>query len=324
MVSTPRSTPRRPHPDRARRIEEVLLSLLAARGGKTICPSEVARAIAPHDFRTLMPAVRAVAAELCARGAIVVTQRGRAVDVARARGPVRLSVPSRYHGVDFRAHPEAYRVGRGEEGVLSAEPYMSELLPLWRFRTPDLARRPAIAVWNAFVRYRRASDFVGMDMARKFLQMGFTRARRYANPSGRSMARTAACYLGSAATPATRRRWPPSTSVRAGSAPCATRRTGGGERPCDRPRPEPDRTGRTPGAISSRARAGGAMVGLLAQRRSRWDAARSFLKIFAIRKKPRVHTQNDVRPRCVHRTRNNDLRLRFIRRWRHFDGRGRD
>jgi hypothetical protein len=116
----------------------------------------------------------------------VVTQRGRPVDVTRARGPVRLGLPSRYHGVDSRAHPEAYRVGRGEEGVLSAEPYKSELLPLWRFRTPELARRSAIAIWNAFVRYRRASDFVGMDMARKFLQMGFTRARRYANhPSGR-------------------------------------------------------------------------------------------------------------------------------------------
>jgi hypothetical protein len=180
--------------DRARRIEEEILSLLAARDdGKTICPSEVARAIAPQGFRALMPAVRAVAAELCARGAIVVTQRGRPVDVTRARGPVRLGVAarlpertSRYHGVDFRAHPEAYRVGRGEEGVLSAEPYKSELLPLWRFRTPDIARRSAIKIWNAFVRYRRASDFVGMDMARKFLQMGFTRARRYANhPSGR-------------------------------------------------------------------------------------------------------------------------------------------
>ena len=175
---------------RTRRIEELVLSLLAARDGKTICPSEVARALDPKGFRTLMPAVRAVAAELCARGAIVVTQRGRPVDLARVRGPVRLGVPtsaaSRYHGVDFRAHPEAYRVGRGEEGVLSAEPYKSELLPLWRFRTPDLARRSAIAIWNAFVRYRRASDFVGMDMARKFLQMGFTRARRYANhPSGR-------------------------------------------------------------------------------------------------------------------------------------------
>ncbi|RZA14655.1 MAG: DUF4385 family protein, partial [Proteobacteria bacterium] len=35
-------------------------------------------------------------------------------------------------------------------------------------------------------KYKKDDDFVGMDMARKFLQMGFTRARRYANhPSGR-------------------------------------------------------------------------------------------------------------------------------------------
>jgi hypothetical protein len=179
----------------AMKIEKVMLALLAARDeGKTICPSEVARALDPKAFGKLMPSVRAVAAALSARGVIVVMQRGRPVDVTRARGPVRLGIGRRertspYHGVDFRAHPEAYRVGRGEEGVLSAEPYKSELLPLWRFRTPAIARRSAIALWNAFVRYRRASDFVGMDMARKFLQMGFTRARRYANhPSGRKYA----------------------------------------------------------------------------------------------------------------------------------------
>jgi hypothetical protein len=65
--------------------------------------------------------------------------------------------------------------------VLIAEPYKSELLPLWRFKTPAIARRSAAALWSAFVAYRRADEPVGMDMARKFLQMGFTRARRYAN-----------------------------------------------------------------------------------------------------------------------------------------------
>ena len=89
-------------------------------------------------------------------------------------------------GVDVSKHPEAYRVGRGEEGVLTVEPYKSELLPLWRFRTPDVARRSSAALYARFREYRDAGDFVGMDMARKFLQMGWTRARRYANhPSGR-------------------------------------------------------------------------------------------------------------------------------------------
>jgi hypothetical protein len=86
-----------------------------------------------------------------------------------------------FDNTDFRAHPELYRVGKGEQGVLLVEPYKSELLPLWRFRTPDVARESAARLLEAFERYRQASDFVGMDMARKFLQMGWTRASRYAN-----------------------------------------------------------------------------------------------------------------------------------------------
>ena len=87
---------------------------------------------------------------------------------------------------DVRAHPELYRVGRGEQGVLTVEPYKGELLPLWRFRTADVARESATALRGAFDGYLAAGDLVGADMARKFLQMGFTRARRYANhPGGR-------------------------------------------------------------------------------------------------------------------------------------------
>ena len=90
---------------------------------------------------------------------------------------------------DLRAHPERYRIGRGEQGVLTVEPYKSELLPLWRFATPEAARRSALALWKRFLAYGKADDFVGMDMARKFLQMGWTRARRYANHrSGRKYA----------------------------------------------------------------------------------------------------------------------------------------
>jgi hypothetical protein len=40
-----------------------------------------------------------------------------------------------------------------------------------------------------FLDYQAKDDFVGMDMARKFLQMGYTRSRRYANhKSGRKYA----------------------------------------------------------------------------------------------------------------------------------------
>lgn len=91
-----------------------------------------------------------------------------------------------FDAIDFRKQPQLYRIGRGEQGVLLVQPYKSELLPLWRFRTPDIARESAQAIYERFLDYREAGDFVGMDMARKFLQMGFTRARRYANhKSGR-------------------------------------------------------------------------------------------------------------------------------------------
>ncbi|GAC1570722.1 MAG: hypothetical protein NVS3B20_02460 [Polyangiales bacterium] len=118
--------------------------------------------------------------------------RGRQEGLGEMRLPKRrahappASSSDAYRGIDFRKHPELYRVGRGEQGVLSAEPYKSELLPLWRFRTEAIARKSCVELWKAFVAYRKARDFVGMDMARKFFQMGYTRARRYArHRSGR-------------------------------------------------------------------------------------------------------------------------------------------
>lgn len=86
-----------------------------------------------------------------------------------------------FQNTDFRKQPELYRVGVGEQGVLLVEPYKSEILPLWRFRTESIAQESAQAIYAMFEVYLREKDFVGADMARKYLQMGFTRARRYAN-----------------------------------------------------------------------------------------------------------------------------------------------
>ena len=83
--------------------------------------------------------------------------------------------------IDFRQQPEKYCVGRGEQGVLLVEPYKSEILPHWRFKTPDIALKSSRKIYSLYLKYKKADDFVGMDMARKFLQMGYTRSRRYAN-----------------------------------------------------------------------------------------------------------------------------------------------
>ena len=95
--------------------------------------------------------------------------------------PDKVGYAETYRDVDFRRHPERYRIGRGEQGVLIAEPYKSEILPHWRFATPEKARASAEKIYAMFLDYKGQEDFVGMDMARKFLQMGFTRSRRYAN-----------------------------------------------------------------------------------------------------------------------------------------------
>ena len=86
-----------------------------------------------------------------------------------------------FENTDFRERPHLYRVGKGEQGVLSVEPYKSEILPHWRFRTEEVARESAEKILAMFYEYRERDDVVGMDMARKFLQIGYTRARRYAN-----------------------------------------------------------------------------------------------------------------------------------------------
>lgn len=70
-----------------------------------------------------------------------------------------------------REHLMTYRIARGEQGVLTFEPYKSILLPLWRFRTPEIARKSSEDLWERFEQYNKESDFVGMDMCRKFIQM---------------------------------------------------------------------------------------------------------------------------------------------------------
>jgi len=89
-----------------------------------------------------------------------------------------------FAAIDFRAHPELYQVGRGEQGVLLVRPYKDEILPHWRFKTPEVAHESSRAIFALFLGYKSRGDFVGMDMARKFLQMGYTRSRRYANHKG--------------------------------------------------------------------------------------------------------------------------------------------
>ena len=88
-----------------------------------------------------------------------------------------------YKEIDFKKQENKYlyRIGRGEQGVLLVRPYTDIICKHWRFKTPKTARKSADKIYRMFEGYKRKGDFIGMDMCRKFLEMGFTRARRYAN-----------------------------------------------------------------------------------------------------------------------------------------------
>jgi hypothetical protein len=72
-------------------LEQLILRLLSQRvPGASICPSDAARAARPANWRDLMDDARAAAGRLAAEGQVDVTQGGHVVDIASARGPVRI------------------------------------------------------------------------------------------------------------------------------------------------------------------------------------------------------------------------------------------
>jgi len=94
------------------------------------------------------------------------------------------------YGLDYKTldftEPDTrrkYRIGRGEQGVLIVRPYTNDICAHWRFVDVPTAHKSSTKIYEMFLDYKRQKDFIGMDMARKFLEMGFTRARRYANHS---------------------------------------------------------------------------------------------------------------------------------------------
>jgi hypothetical protein len=88
------------------------------------------------------------------------------------------------YDVNFRENPEKYEVGRGCEGVFKIQPYKDELLALWSYADEEAAEESADALLGAFYEYLGDGDFVGADMARKYLRMGYTRSMRYAKYPG--------------------------------------------------------------------------------------------------------------------------------------------
>ena len=88
-----------------------------------------------------------------------------------------------YKSLDFTNTEtrKLYRIGRAEQGVLLVRPYTDYICSHWRFVDAPTAVKSSNKIYEMFCKYKEQQDFIGMDMCRKFLEMGFTRARRYAN-----------------------------------------------------------------------------------------------------------------------------------------------
>ncbi len=77
---------------RAERLAAAIRALLWHRDpDKTICPSDAARTVGGTDWRGLMDQARTVAGELADGGVVEIQQKGERVELADAKGPIRLA-----------------------------------------------------------------------------------------------------------------------------------------------------------------------------------------------------------------------------------------
>ena len=53
------------------------------------------------------------------------------------------------------------------------------ILPYWKLNTPEVAKESSEKIYEIFLKSLENNDFVGADIVRKYLQMGFTRSTHY-------------------------------------------------------------------------------------------------------------------------------------------------
>ncbi|MEO3407645.1 DUF3253 domain-containing protein [Mucilaginibacter sp. CAU 1740] len=86
-------------------IRQAILDQALSRGvSKTTCPSEIARALFPHDWRSYMEEIRTVALQMHKNGQIVITRKGVAIDNGPIKGPIRIGLKNQ---IQSDRRPEA-------------------------------------------------------------------------------------------------------------------------------------------------------------------------------------------------------------------------
>ncbi|MEL7231090.1 MAG: DUF3253 domain-containing protein [Pseudomonadota bacterium] len=71
-----------------------ILDLITLRGpGKTICPTEAAKAVSPYNWRKVLPDVRASAIKLAVAEKASIYRKGKPVDPLDFKGVYRIGLP---------------------------------------------------------------------------------------------------------------------------------------------------------------------------------------------------------------------------------------
>ena len=76
-----------------RPVEATIIELLAACGGRSLSPEQVARSAAGEDWRRLLPQVRATAVTMARNGQLVILRHGKPADPDALKGVYRLKAP---------------------------------------------------------------------------------------------------------------------------------------------------------------------------------------------------------------------------------------
>ncbi len=79
------------------------------------------------------------------------------------------------HDINYRKNPMLYEYSEDCRGMYICRPYKEELLPNWKFLNAEAAKISAEAIYRDFLSYLKDRDFVGSDIARKYLQAGSTK-----------------------------------------------------------------------------------------------------------------------------------------------------
>jgi hemerythrin superfamily protein len=78
----------------------------------------------------------------------------------------------------FRNHPELYLREKGKRDVTLFEPYASEILPFFKTGSIDDARESSSQILYLFRWYMEQGDFIGADVAKSFLELGYGHAKK--------------------------------------------------------------------------------------------------------------------------------------------------